>query len=145
MLNLARLAAISAGVQILRHYDDYEISYKSDNSPVTSADLSANEAILSTLSQSKIPICSEESLLSLDELVNLERFWLVDPLDGTKDFICKTGEFCVCIALIEHGRPILAVIYAPKFDEMYYSDGHGLYGGSAKNPTQISSIFEMES
>lgn len=139
MLNLARLAAISAGVQILRHYDDYEISYKSDNSPVTSADLSANEAILSTLSQSKIPICSEESLLSLDELVNLERFWLVDPLDGTKDFICKTGEFCVCIALIEHGRPILAVIYAPKFDEMYYSDGHGLYGGSAKNPTQILS------
>ena len=91
MLNLARLAAISAGVQILRHYDDYEISYKSDNSPVTSADLSANEAILSTLSQSKIPICSEESLLSLDELVNLKRFWLVDPLDGTKDFICKTG------------------------------------------------------
>ena len=133
LLLLALLASIRAGGAILRHYDDYEISYKDDNSPLTSADLSANEAILSTLSQSEIPICSEESLLSLDELVNLERFWLIDPLDGTKDFICKTGEFCVCIALIEHGRPILAVIYAPKFDEMYYSDGRGLFGTNAQS------------
>lgn len=133
LLLLALLASIRAGGAILRHYDDYEISYKDDNSPLTSADLSANEAILSTLSQTGIPICSEESLLSLDELVNLERFWLIDPLDGTKDFICKTGEFCVCIALIEHGRPILAVIYAPKFDEMYYSDGRGLFSTNAQS------------
>lgn len=133
LLSLALLASIRAGGAILRHYDDYEISYKDDNSPLTSADLSANEAILLTLSQSEIPICSEESLLNLDELANLERFWLIDPLDGTKDFICKTGEFCICIALIEHGRPILAVIYAPKFDEMYYSDGRGLFGTNAQS------------
>lgn len=133
LLSLALLASIRGGRAILRHYDDYEISYKDDNSPLTSADLSANEAILSTLSQSEIPICSEESLLNLDELAILERFWLIDPLDGTKDFICKTGEFCICIALIEHGRPILAVIYAPKFDEMYYSDGRGLFGTNAQS------------
>ena len=133
LLSLALLASIRAGGAILRHYDDYEISYKDDNSPLTSADLSSNEAILLTLSQSEIPICSEESLLNLDELANLERFWLIDPLDGTKDFICKTGEFCICIALIEHGRPILGVIYAPKFDEMYYSDGRGLFGTNAQS------------
>ena len=71
LLSLALLASIRAGGAILRHYDDYEISYKDDNSPLTSADLSANEAILLTLSQSEIPICSEESLLNLDELAIL--------------------------------------------------------------------------
>ncbi|MBR8463288.1 3'(2'),5'-bisphosphate nucleotidase CysQ [Campylobacter sp. faydin G-24] len=125
LLNLAKIAAISAGKQILKHYDDFTIKIKSDKSPLTSADIAANKAIFETLSTSNIPICSEEQILSNDKKV--DEFWLVDPLDGTKEFVARNGEFCVCIALIKLGRPLLGVIFIPKTNELFYADKNGVF------------------
>ena len=127
LIELAKLAAVNGGKAIMKHYADFKINLKADESPVTTADLAANEAIFEILSQSNIPICSEERLLSGDEMESLEKFWLIDPLDGTKDFIARTGEFCVCIALISQGRPILSAIYVPISDELYWADESSAY------------------
>ena len=126
LLNLAISAAREAGKEILKHYEKFEIYEKEDKSPLTTADLAANEIILKILGKSWIPICSEESILSADERKNAEMFWLVDPLDGTKEFIARNGEFCVCIALIKAGRPILSAIYIPVSDELFYSKGENI-------------------
>ena len=126
LLNLAISAAREAGKEILKHYEKFEIYEKEDKSPLTTADLAANEIILKILGKSGIKICSEESILSADERKNAEMFWLVDPLDGTKEFIAQNGEFCVCIALIKAGRPILSAIYIPVSDELFYSKGEGI-------------------
>lgn len=123
LINLATRAAKAAGAEILRYYnsDELEISQKSDNSPVTNADISANDAITFYLQNSGIPICSEESLLDVSKMGENDTFWLVDPLDGTKDFLAKNGEFSVCIALIENARPTLGVIYIPLSGELFYT------------------------
>lgn len=135
LLDLALLAAKAAGAAILKHYEKYEITYKSDHSPLTSADLAANEVIFKILEKSNIPVCSEEQILDFKFRDFNSKFWLIDPLDGTKEFIAKNGQFCVCIALIEFGRPVLGVIYAPCTDEIFYSVGEGkVY----KNGEQIS-------
>ena len=126
LLNLATTAAKKAGIEILKHYEKFDVYIKEDKSPLTTADLAANEIILKILGKSGIKICSEESILSADERKNAEMFWLVDPLDGTKEFIARNGEFCVCIALIKAGRPILSAIYIPVSDELFYSNGGGV-------------------
>lgn len=126
-LNLSNLhdiavsAAIAAGEAILAVYDKFELLFKDDSSPLTTADLVANEAIAKHLKPTQIPICSEESVLPFNMRDENSLFWLIDPLDGTKEFIAKNGEFCVCIALIYHSRPILGVIYAPLSTEIYSS------------------------
>lgn len=119
-------AAKKASKEILNHYKNFEIYTKEDKSPLTTADLAANEAIMSELGKTGIKICSEESILKDDERVKQEQFWLVDPLDGTKEFIAKNGEFCVCIALIKSGRPVLSVIAIPCSCEIFYSSGGGV-------------------
>lgn len=126
LLNIALKAAKAAGDVIMKYYDNYKITYKEDKSPLTSADLASNEQIFLWLSQTKIPICSEEAILEFSKRDYASKFWLVDPLDGTKEFIARNGQFCVCIALIEFGRPILSVIYAPQDDEIFYSSGNNL-------------------
>lgn len=123
LLEIAVRAAKKASKEILKHYDNFEIYTKEDKSPLTTADLAANEAITNELSKTGIKICSEESILGDDERVKEEQFWLVDPLDGTKEFIAQNGEFCVCIALIKSGRPILSVIAIPCKDKIFYSGG----------------------
>ncbi len=126
-LNLSKLhdiaisAALAAGEAILAVYDKFELSLKSDSSPLTTADLVANQAIFTHLQSTQIPICSEESILPFYMRNEDALFWLVDPLDGTKEFIARNGEFCVCIALIWHSRPILGVIYTPLSKEIYSS------------------------
>lgn len=126
-LNLSKLhdiaisAALAAGEAILAVYDKFELSLKSDSSPLTTADLVANQAISTHLQSTQIPICSEESVLPFHMRNEDALFWLVDPLDGTKEFIARNGEFCVCIALIWHSRPILGVIYTPLSKEIYSS------------------------
>lgn len=126
-LNLSKLhdiaisAALAAGEAILAVYDKFELSLKSDSSPLTTADLVANQAIFTHLQSTQIPICSEESILPFHMRNEDTLFWLVDPLDGTKEFIARNGEFCVCIALIWHSRPILGVIYTPLSKEIYSS------------------------
>lgn len=124
LINLAMRAAKAAGSEILRYYnsDELEISTKADNSPVTNADIDANDAITFYLQNSGIEICSEESVLSPSKMSANDTFWLVDPLDGTKDFLAKNGEFSVCIALIENSRPSIGVIYIPLSGEMFVTN-----------------------
>lgn len=124
LLDIAIKAAKSAGDEIIKNYSNYKISKKEDDSPVTSADLAANDALFFWLERTGYPICSEERPLSDEERINAGCFWLLDPLDGTKHFIKGDDEFCVCIALINDGRPILSVIYIPKSREMFYSMGY---------------------
>ncbi|MCD8212902.1 MAG: 3'(2'),5'-bisphosphate nucleotidase CysQ [Campylobacter sp.] len=127
LLNLAKLAVVTAGEQIKKHYENFTLTLKSDRSPLTSADLAANDAIFKILKQSGMPICSEEQILEYDEDKALESFWLVDPLDGTKEFIAKNGEFCVCIALIQDERPCLGAIFIPHTNELFYADKNGAF------------------
>lgn len=116
--------AVLAGKKILEVYDsaDFGVEAKKDNSPVTIADKLANDIIIAKLQETypQIPIISEESEnANYETRKNFEYFWLVDPLDGTKEFISKNGDFTVNIALIYKGSPILGVIYVPVHDTTY--------------------------
>lgn len=117
LLDLAEVAAREAGKSILSLYrKDLAIDIKSDGSPLTMADKVSHQIIVDSLSKIGLPIVSEEE----DDLkLDAVRYWLVDPLDGTKDFIAANDEFTVNIGLIENGRPVLGVLYAPALDELY--------------------------
>ena len=114
--------SIKAGKEILNFYNnEIEVTHKEDLSPLTKADLASNKIILESLTKlnSNIPILSEESLVDWSIRKNWKKYWLVDPLDGTKEFIKKNGEFTVNIALIEDNNPILGVIYVPAKSLLY--------------------------
>lgn len=117
--------AQEAGLRIMDIYKskDFDVEEKEDGSPVTRADLSANDLIVSTLKKISphIPILSEESYTEHKDILSLDRFWIVDPLDGTKDFIGGTGDFTVNIALIESGVSVAGFIYVPVTEELFYS------------------------
>lgn len=120
-----------AGDRILQIYEqDFEIYEKNDASPLTEADLAAHLYILENLNNiADIPVLSEESSdISWETRKSWNRYWLVDPLDGTKEFIKKNGEFTVNIALIEYGEPTLGVVHAPVLDTTYVGwVGNGAY------------------
>jgi 3'(2'), 5'-bisphosphate nucleotidase len=121
-LLLAIEASIDAGSAIMDIYDsvDFGTEYKKDDSPLTRADLESNRVIMSYLTQTTIPIVSEENKnLEYSERKEWDVCWMVDPLDGTKEFIKRNGEFTVNIALIKKGTPILGVIYVPVTRELY--------------------------
>ena len=116
--------ARTAGQAIMQIYaGEFSVERKDDNSPLTAADLAAHRAILDGLHllTPQIPILSEESADEIPWSVrqNWTRYWLVDPLDGTREFIKRNGEFTVNIALIENGEPTIGIVYAPVLDEMY--------------------------
>lgn len=120
-------AAYQAGHAILDIYaSDFAPTQKADHSPVTAADVAAERIILARLKDCApgIPVVAEEQAAAdgLPQHVG-DRFFLVDPLDGTKEFIARNGEFTVNIALIEHGRPVLGVVFLPVLDEMYAGCG----------------------
>lgn len=117
LLDLAVVAARQAGTAILSIYrQTLEVEIKKDGSPLTLADQNAHQAIIAVLGASGLPVVSEEC----DDLhMDAQRYWLVDPLDGTKDFLAGNDEFTVNIALIEEQRPVLGVVYAPALDELY--------------------------
>ena len=123
--------AETAGREIMKIYDtDFEVASKQDNSPLTIADKEANRIIVTNLKKlSDYPILSEEEKEIPYEIRRKWNFyWCVDPLDGTKEFIKKNGEFTVNIALIHQGEPILGVVYAPALEELYYAQkGEGAY------------------
>lgn len=107
---------------------DFEVRGKSDDSPVTEADEKAEAVIIEALRElaPEIPIIAEEAVAAGKTEQIAERFWLVDPLDGTREFINRNGEFTVNIALIENGQPILGVVYAPAIDRLFAGCvGHG--------------------
>ena len=115
---LAVNAAREAGKVILSYYkQSITIDNKSDGSPLTIADMESHKLICSFLSTTQLPVVSEEAKeLSIDSSM----YWLVDPLDGTKDFIAGNDEFTINIAIIRSGKPILGVLYAPALDELYF-------------------------
>ncbi len=122
-LTLAISAAQKACVEILKVYNsrDFEIKSKADNSPLTLADKKAHEVIIETLKPLGLPILSEEGkAIPYSTRKNWEAFWMVDPLDGTKEFIKRNGEFTVNIGLIENQRSVLGVVAVPVTDEIYY-------------------------
>lgn len=116
--------AIQAGEAIMKIYNQpFDVITKLDGSPLTLADKNANKIITDYLSASyTIPILSEENDdVSYEIRKDWKQLWIIDPLDGTKEFIHKRREFTVNIALVEHGRPVLGIIYAPVFKELYYA------------------------
>ena len=124
LLKIAIEAAFEASKEILKIYnfDNFEVQLKSDNSPLTKADLVSHQVIESHLSQTSIPILSEEGKdISYNERKGWSQLWIVDPIDGTKEFVKRNGEFTVNIALIKNQRPILGVVYAPVLNELYFS------------------------
>lgn len=126
--------ARQAGAQILTHYQQEqapEVETKSDNSPLTAADMDSHHIITSGLKAltPDYPVLSEESgEIDFSERQTWQRYWLVDPLDGTKEFINNSDEFAVLIALIEDHKPILGVVYAPALNLVYYAcRGYGAF------------------
>lgn len=118
--------ARSAGQLILDIYEkkEYEEFTKSDETPVTSADIAAHKLITEKLSEltPDIPVLSEEAAdISLDKRSQWDRYWLVDPLDGTQEFIARSGDFATIIALIENNKPVMGVVYGPVSGVTYYA------------------------
>jgi 3'(2'), 5'-bisphosphate nucleotidase len=144
LINLAKRAALQAGKAILEVYssEDFGVEMKSDQSPLTLADKTAHEIIASQLEETGLPILSEEGRgIPYEERKNWEYFWLIDPLDGTKEFIKRTGEFTVNIALVHSHIPIAGVIYAPTINILYYgSKETGVYKIEKGKQIQLSSV-----
>jgi len=118
------LLAREAGDAIMQVYTaptPPDVAHKADDSPVTAADIAAHKVIVAGLNalSPHIPVLSEEDPAEWSERQTWQQYWLVDPLDGTKEFIKRNGEFTVNIALIENGKPVLGVVYAPVLDVMY--------------------------
>ncbi len=136
--------AIKAGHAIMEIYADPEFSVtaKADASPLTAADLASEKVIQAGLAALGLgwPVLSEESAhADYSVRKHWQRFWLVDPLDGTKEFVKRNGEFTVNIALVENGKPVLGVVYAPVLDVCYYAAlGIGAFVQRGKTITPIS-------
>lgn len=147
-LSIAIQAALDAGIEILKVYDsNFEVEIKADDSPLTQADQNANTVINSYLKPTGIPIISEENRQNdYSERKDWQRCWIVDPLDGTKEFIKRNGEFTVNIALVDQGVPVLGVIYIPVSKTLYFASK--ALGTSKKiqlgsEETSIDSIFDQ--
>jgi len=132
--------AKNAGSKALEIYNTHnlQIDYKDDNSPLTKADIQANQIICDNLKKlfPKIPIISEENK-QIDYNIRKKYlyYWCIDPIDGTKEFIQKNGEFTINIALIYKNTPVLGVVYAPVLDELYYAKkGYGAFKNNKKLP-----------
>ena len=133
MINTAIQAAIEAGKAILKIYNDpnadFSIERKADHSPLTIADKTSHKVIEAALSATGIPLLSEEGkTIPYAERKQWDNFWLIDPLDGTKEFIKKNGEFTVNIAWVKAGKPVMGVIYVPVSGTLYFgSDEEGAW------------------
>ena len=140
--------AKEAGAKIMEIYQrDFAVYEKQDTSPLTEADLAAHKCIVAGLEAiSDLPILSEESAdIPWEERKTWTRYWLVDPLDGTKEFIKKNGEFTVNIALIDGGQPIMGVVYAPALEKSYVGIvGQGAWTETAEGVNPISAKLHSE-
>ena len=148
-IDLEKVVAIAqeAGDAIMEIYArDFQIDYKDDKSPLTEADTKSNEIICDALEKAypEIPILSEENKAEDYEVrKHWEYFWLIDPIDGTKEFIKKNGEFTVNIALIHKDTPVLGVVYAPALGDMYKAKkGEGAFKNGQKLPLEVNATPE---
>lgn len=140
LLEIAKKAAIAGGKEILEVYNgEIKVDMKEDKSPLTEADRRAHNIIVGFLEETGIPVLSEEGkAIPYDQRKNWKKLWIVDPLDGTKEFIKRNGEFTVNIALIENGLPVMGVIYVPVKDVLYYGmDGLGSFKEANGNITEL--------
>jgi len=140
--------AIDAGSAIMAIYvQNFSVEYKEDKSPLTQADLKANEIICSRLKNlyPNIPIMSEENeQVSYEIRRNWDYYWCIDPIDGTKEFIKKNGEFTVNIALIYKNSPVLGVVYAPALHELYYAKkGQGAFKEVLSAQNSVFSVQKL--
>lgn len=138
LIDKAITAALFAGIKIREVYasTDFDIQLKEDQTPVTIADQLAHDEIMERLKCTNLPVLSEEGIhLDYSERKNWDLFWLVDPLDGTKEFIKRNDEFTVNIALIQNCQPIAGVIYAPVTGELY-AGIHGIGAFKLFNPSE---------
>lgn len=138
----AVLPKIQVAAQQIRHIyaTDFDVWDKDDGSPVTTADLASNQYITQALAAltPDILIVSEETELVQAQQQAPHTYWLVDPLDGTRDFVEKTGDFSVVVALIHHYQPVLGVVYEPMTDTVYYAlKGHGAFVQPPQQPRHI--------
>ena len=144
-LNDIEAIALEAGNTIMEIYSrDFSIEYKDDKSPLTEADLASNEVIIKALEKYKLPIMSEEGReIPYEERKEWEYYWCIDPIDGTKEFIKKNGEFTVNIALIHKNTPILGVVYAPALKDMYKAKkGEGAFKNNQTLPLTVNNSPE---
>jgi 3'(2'), 5'-bisphosphate nucleotidase len=147
--------AIDAGDAIMKIYtQDFDIAYKDDKSPLTEADIKSNEIICNALENlyPNIPILSEENkIIRYETRKDWEYYWCIDPIDGTKEFIKKNGEFTVNIALIHKNTPVLGVVYAPALSVMYWAkQGEGAFLNGQKlplhtNANKVQKLFVVAS
>jgi len=147
LLAVAIESAKKAGIEVAKHYKsgDYTSEMKEDNSPVTSADLASNDVLMQELSRltPDIPVISEEvGTLPLAERKKWSRYWLLDPIDGTGEFIKGSGDFAVNIALVENGWPSIGVIHAPDHRLTYY--GQNNLGAFKENDHSSRQIYVAE-
>lgn len=141
LLKLAINAAFKAGEEILKIYNtDFYVETKADNTPVTLADKTSGECITRMLAASNIPVISEEEEI-LDYAIRKTwpQVWIVDPLDGTKEYVKRNGEFAVNIALVENNKPVIGIIYAPVIKDIYFA----YYNGGSYKITQHDMIVEL--
>lgn len=139
--------ADTASRKVMEIYQtDFEVQTKDDDSPITAADIASHHVIVDGLKAltPDIPILSEESANApWDERKGWTRFWLVDPIDGTKDFTNRTGEFTVNIALIENGEPVMGVVIAPALNEAYWGvRGQGAWKREADGSTRKLEVVD---
>ena len=143
---IALNAAIEAGKEILKIYKtDFKSKNKEDNSPITIADLKSNKIIKSILSKTGIPVLSEEDKDDKKRLKQ-NRVWIIDPLDGTTDFVNKTGEFTVMIGLVEQKKPVLGVIYWPTENTLFAAEkgcGAWKFSNSSWERIAVSKISDL--
>jgi 3'(2'), 5'-bisphosphate nucleotidase len=128
LLEIALRAALAGGEAAMRVYaDPFEVTHKDDKTPVTEADLASERVIVAMLTAAfpDIPIVSEETVPDSGFESPAARFWLVDPLDGTREFVARNGEFAVLIGLVEDGRPVLGVVHGPAVGVTYTAHGPG--------------------
>lgn len=149
-LDIAISSAIEAGKAILEIYEsgmDFNVQTKDDSSPLTIADQASNTVINSFLEKTQIPIISEENKqIDYTQRKTWQQCWIVDPLDGTKEFIKRNGEFTVNIALCEQGSPVFGVIYVPVTRELYYGDvrsGQSFKTVLSENHEALDGLFNV--
>ena len=138
-------ASLEAGKAVLEIYDrDFNVNYKDDKSPLTEADLVSNEIINKFLIDTSIPILSEENKeVSFEIRKKWDSCWIVDPIDGTKEFIKKNGEFTINIALVERGITKLGVIYVPVTRELYYTNHNKTFSYKTTIPEKIHDLESL--
>src|SRR5947208_1754051 len=144
-INIQKIIALArtAGNEIMNVYaQEFSVELKGDNSPLTQADKRSNTIIINGLKElyPEIPIISEETkLTAYNERKSWNTYWLVDPLDGTREFVKKNGEFTVNIALIENHEPVFGVVYAPALDELHYGErGRGAFVRTGADDVALS-------